>query len=151
MGEPCPVPLRVRDALPAPVGSPVSLIVLTRSCSCRWGPCPSPTPRLVCPFYLLFISRGDRFSLHFVYLNLFLFVPYGRSHKVPCVPYLSFARCLGRAPQSLSRFFNNSILLYGIDLHGRCPFDLFIIFLLPRCRRAGPGGGPCPSPTPLNK
>ena len=23
-----------------------------RSCSCRWGPCPSPTPRLACPFYL---------------------------------------------------------------------------------------------------
>ena len=30
--------------------SPVSLIVLPRSCSCRWGPCPSPTPRLVCLF-----------------------------------------------------------------------------------------------------
>ena len=28
--------------------SPVSLIVLPRSCSCRWGPCPSPIPR-VCP------------------------------------------------------------------------------------------------------
>ena len=20
--------------------------------TCRWGPCPAPTPRLVCPFYL---------------------------------------------------------------------------------------------------
>jgi len=46
--------------------SPVSLIVLTRSCSCRWGPCPSPTPRLACPFYLfrcqyppIFIEPGN--------------------------------------------------------------------------------------------
>ena len=38
--------------------SPVSLIVLTRSCSRRWGPCPSPTPCLVCPFYL-FMSAGQ--------------------------------------------------------------------------------------------
>ena len=44
--------------------SPVSLIVLTRSCSRRWGPCPSPTPCLereflvlfVCPFYLFIYS-----------------------------------------------------------------------------------------------
>ena len=43
--------------------SPVSLIVLTRSCSCRWGPCPSPTPRLVCPFYL-FIEVYSRFVPH---------------------------------------------------------------------------------------
>ena len=35
--------------------SPVSLIVLTRSCSRRWGPCPSPTPCLVCPFYLFYL------------------------------------------------------------------------------------------------
>ena len=38
--------------------SPVSLIVLTRSCSCRWGPCPSPTPRLACPFYLFIYGRA---------------------------------------------------------------------------------------------
>ena len=37
--------------------SPVSLIVLTRSCSCRWGPCPSPTPRLACPFYLFIYGK----------------------------------------------------------------------------------------------
>ena len=37
--------------------SPVSLIVLPRSCSCRWGPCPSPTPRLACPFYLFYLFR----------------------------------------------------------------------------------------------
>ena len=30
--------------------------VLTRSCSCRWGPCPSPTPRLACTLYL-FLSH----------------------------------------------------------------------------------------------
>jgi len=29
------------------------------SCSRRWGPCPSPTPCLVCPFYL-FIYLADR-------------------------------------------------------------------------------------------
>ena len=37
---------------------PVSLIVLPRSCSRRWGPCPSPTPCLVCPFYLLLVQVG---------------------------------------------------------------------------------------------
>jgi len=30
-------------------------LVLTRSCSCRWGPCPSPTPRF--GVYVLFIYR----------------------------------------------------------------------------------------------
>ena len=33
----------------------LSLIVLPRSCSRRWGPCPSPTPCLVCPFYLFIL------------------------------------------------------------------------------------------------
>ena len=50
-----------RDALPAPRSrSPVScvprLIVLPRSCSCRWGPCPSPTPGLS----VLFIASVPR-------------------------------------------------------------------------------------------
>ena len=31
--------------------SPVCCVPDHRSCSCRWGPCPSPTPRLACPFY----------------------------------------------------------------------------------------------------
>ena len=29
---------------------PVPLIVLPKSCSCRWGPCPRPIPRLACLF-----------------------------------------------------------------------------------------------------
>ena len=37
--------------------SPVSLIILTRSCSCRWGPCPSPTPCLVSPFLFIYWAR----------------------------------------------------------------------------------------------
>ena len=41
--------------------SPVSLIVLTctcsRSCSRRWGPCPSPTPCLVCPYYVFIFGK----------------------------------------------------------------------------------------------
>ena len=37
--------------------SPVSLIVLPRSCSCRWGPCPSPIPRLICLFSFFFTAK----------------------------------------------------------------------------------------------
>ena len=29
---------------------PVPLIVFPKSCSCRWGPCPRPIPRLACLF-----------------------------------------------------------------------------------------------------
>ena len=43
-----------RDASPLPFPW-VSLIVLPRSCSCRWGPCPRPIPPLGCLFS--FFSR----------------------------------------------------------------------------------------------
>ena len=35
------------------------------SCSRRWGPCPSPTPCLVCPFYLfIYAQRQSRSPIH---------------------------------------------------------------------------------------
>ena len=52
VGEPCPAPLRVamRSPLPFPCvpDRPYKILLV-----CRWGPCPSPTPRLACAFYLL--------------------------------------------------------------------------------------------------
>ena len=37
---------------------PVPLIVLPKSCSCRWGPCPRPIPCLACLFsFFLFRAR----------------------------------------------------------------------------------------------
>ena len=38
---------------------PVPLIVLPKSCSCRWGPCPRPIPRLAClfSFFLSFSTQ----------------------------------------------------------------------------------------------
>jgi len=44
----------------SPTHYAMSLIVLTRSCSCRWGPCPSLTPRLACPFYLFIYTMRER-------------------------------------------------------------------------------------------
>ena len=38
---------------------PVPLIVLPKSCSCRWGPCPRPIPRLACLFSF-FLYTGHR-------------------------------------------------------------------------------------------
>ena len=40
---------------------PVPLVVLPKSCSCRWGPCPRPIPRLACLFSFFF-SAPERKS-----------------------------------------------------------------------------------------
>ena len=43
---------------------PVPLIVLPKSCSCRWGPCPRPIPRLACLFSFFFLSGKSRHRAH---------------------------------------------------------------------------------------